>query len=217
MLGTWTVRAVLQGLTAWVKNGTEPPRSARPTIGTLVAADQVRFPPIPANNFGGMARPAVRYLGVHNPLHLQDYGEDYRTEDTSGIISVNPPKLSAARYGNLVAQVDPDGNDLGGIRNVFVEVPIGTYTGWNLFNRSFFEDGFCTLQGSFIPFARTKAERLAAGDQRLSIEERYPSKETYVAAVKNAADNLVASRYLLADDAARLVSEAERAGIRSAP
>jgi hypothetical protein len=216
---TWTVRALLQGLTAWAKNGTEPPPSARPTIaaGTLVAPDQVRFPPIPANNYGGLARPAVRYLGVHNPLHVQDYGEDYRPEDASGILSVNPPKSSASRYGNLVAQVDPDGNDIGGIRNVFVEVPIGTYTGWNLFNRSFFEDGFCTLQGSFIPFARTKAERLAAGDQRLSIEERYPNKETYVAAVKTVADALVVKRYLLPEDATRLVSQAERDGIRSTP
>ena len=122
-----------------------------------------------------------------------------------------------ARYGNLVAQVDADGNDLGGIRNVFVEVPIGTYTGWNLFNRSFFEDGFCTLQGSFIPFARTKAERLAAGDARLSLEERYPGKDAYVAAIRQAADALVGKRYLLPDDAAQLVAQAEREGIRSAP
>jgi len=85
------------------------------------------------------------------------------------------------------AIVDADGNDLGGIRNVFLQVPIGTYTGWNLFNRSFYEDGFCTLQGSFIPFARTRQERLDASDPRLSIEERYPSKEAYVAAIKTAA------------------------------
>jgi hypothetical protein len=216
---TWTVRALLTHLTAWVRNDTEPPPSARPTIaaGTLVAADQVRFPPIPANSYGGLARPAVRYLAVNNPLHVQDYGEDYRPEDTSGIISVNPPAISTSRYGNLVAQVDADGNDLGGIRNVFVEVPIGTYTGWNLFNRSFFEDGFCTLQGSFIPFARSKAERLAAGDARLSLEERYPGKDAYVAAIKQAADALVGKRYLLPDDAAQLVAQAEREGIRSQP
>jgi hypothetical protein len=116
-----------------------------------------------------------------------------------------------------VAQVDADGNDLDGIRNVFVQVPIGTYTGWNLFNRSFYEDGFCTLQGSFIPFAHTKAERITTGDPRLSIEERYPSKEMYVAAVRTAADGLVAKRYLLAEDATRLVAEAERDGIRAAP
>ena len=112
---------------------------------------------------------------------MHDYGEDYRPEESSRRhLSVEPPKVGAAQYGTLVAQVDADGNDLGGIRNVFVQVPIGTYTGWNLFNRSFYEDGFCTLQGSFIPFARTRQERLDAGDPRLSIEERYPSKEAYV-------------------------------------
>ena len=86
-----------------------------------------------------------------------------------------------------------------------------------LFNRSFFEDGFCTLQGSFIPFAPTKAERLAAGDTRLSLEERYPSKEAYVTAMKTAAESLVRRRYLLPEDAARLVAQAERDGIRTAP
>ena len=149
--------------------------------------------------------------------HDTDYGEDYRPEESSGLLSVEPPKVGPAQYGTLVAQVDADGNDLGGIRNVFVQVPIGTYTGWNLFNRSFYEDGFCTLQGSFIPFARTRQERLDAGDPRLSIEERYPSKETYVAAFRKAADSLVADRHLLPEDASRLVSQAEREGVRLAP
>src|SRR5258708_28417892 len=90
-------------------------------------------------------------------------------------------------------------------------------TGWNLFNRSFYEDGFCTLQGSFIPFAGTRAERIATGDPRLAIEERYPSKETYVAAIRKAANGLVANRYLLAEDAARLLAQAAREGIKPAP
>jgi len=216
---TWTVRALLANLTAWIKDGIEPPPSARPTIaaGTLVAPDQVHFPPIPANAYGNVSRPAVKFLRLSNPLHVHDYGEDFRPEESSGLLSVEPPKVGAAQYGTLVAQVDADGNDLGGIRNVFLQVPIGTYTGWNLFNRSFYEDGFCTLQGSFIPFARTRQERLDAGDPRLSIEERYPSKETYVAAIKKAADGLVAARYLLPEDACRLVSQAEREGVRLAP
>jgi hypothetical protein len=159
----------------------------------------------------------MRFLRVHNPLHPHDYGEDFRPEQVSGAISVDPPKVSQAQYGTLVAQVDADGNDLDGIRNIFLQVPIGTYTGWNLFSRSFYEDGFCTLQGSFIPFARTKAERLQIGDPRLSIEERYPSKEMYVVAIRKAADDLVGKRYLLAEDAARLVAEAEREGLRSVP
>ena len=216
---TWTVRTLLENLTAWIKNGTEPPPSARPTIaaGTLVAPDQVHFPPIPANRYGDVSRPSVRFLRLGNPLHPQDYGEDFRPEHSSGLITVDPPKVSPAQYGTLVPQVDADGNDLDGIRNVFVQVPIGTYTGWNLFNHSFYEDGLCTLQGSFIPFARTRQERIDTGDPRLSIEERYPSKEVYVAAIKKAAEGLVAQRYLLRQDADRLMAQAEGEGIRRAP
>ena len=215
----WTMRALLSHLAAWVKDGAEPPPSSRPTIaaGTLVAPDQVRFPRIPANAYGGVTRPAVKFVADNDPLHVQDYGRDYNAADASGIISGDPPKLSTARYGTLVAQVDADGNDLGGIRNIYAAVPIGTYTGWNYFNKEFFEDGFCTLSGSFIPFAPTKQERLAAADPRPSIEERYPTKASYVAAVKKATDDLVAQRFLLPDDAIRLVTEAERDGVRGAP
>jgi hypothetical protein len=216
---SWTMRALLSHLTAWVKSGTTPPPSTRPTIaaGNLVAPDQVKFPSIPANSYGGVSRPAVKVVADADPLHVENYGKDYNAADVSGIVSGESPKISTTRYGNLVAQVDADGNDLGGIRDVFVAVPIGTYTGWNLFNKNFFEDSFCTLTGSFIPFAPTKQERLAAGDARLSIEERYPSKDAYVAAFTKAANELVAQKFLLPDDAKLLVSQAEKDGIRSAP
>ena len=98
-----------------------------------------------------------------------------------------------------------------------MQAPIGTYTGWNLNRKGHFESGMCNLQGSFIPFAATKAERIATGDPRLSIEERYPSREVYLSTFKKAADDLVAKRYLLPDDAALLVKRAESQGIRSAP
>jgi hypothetical protein len=113
--------------------------------------------------------------------------------------------------------VDQDGNDLGGIRNVYVQVPIGTYTGWNVFDRSRYADGFCTLQGSYIPFAATREERIGTGDARLSLQERYPSREAYVAAVRKATADLVAKRHLLPDDAQRLVAEAERDGWTKRP
>jgi CRP-like cAMP-binding protein len=87
----------------------------------------------------------------------------------------------------------------------------------NLGRRDRFEDGFCSLTGSFIPFARTKEERLAASDPRLSIEERYPNKESYVAAVRKTAQQLVAARLLLPGDASRLMAEAESEGLRLAP
>ena len=107
------------------------------------------------------------------------------------MITVEPPRVGTAAYGVLVPQVDADGNDVGGVRSLYVEVPLGTYTGWNLGRKDRFEDGFCSLNGSFVPFAPTKQERLDAKDPRLSIEERYPSKDAYVTKVKQAADGLV--------------------------
>lgn len=75
----------------------------------------------------------------------------------------------------------------------------------------------CNLQGSFIPFAKTKAEREAIGDSRPSLEERYPTRDTYVAAMRRAADGLVQARLLLPEDATTIVGAAERDGIRSGP
>ena len=174
----WTMRALLTALTAWVKDDAAP-ASVVPRIadGTFVAPDQVRFPAIPANAYGNVRRPAVRFLGVHNPLHPIDFGPDYKAADTSGVITQEPPRVGTPTYGVLVPQVDEDGNDLGGLRSAHLQVPIGTYTGWNLGRAGRFENGFCSLQGSFIPFARTKQERLDTGDRRQSIEERYPAKE----------------------------------------
>ena len=216
---TWTMRAVLDGLTHWVRDGQTPPASMVPSIaaGTLVAPDAVRFPAIPANGYGGVNRPAVRFLGVHNPLPVFDRGPGYKAGEISGVTAKEPPSIGTARYGALVPQVDADGNDIGGVRAVYVQAPIGTYTGWNLFRDDWFTNGFCTLSGSFIPFAATKAEREAAGDSRPSLEERYPSKDAYVATVRKAAAGLVAQRMLLPEDATRLIGEAEAKGVRSGP
>jgi len=133
------------------------------------------------------------------------------------VITREPPRTLPGSYGVLEMQVDADGNDLAGVRSVFLQAPIGTYTGWNLGRKDRFENGLCNLQGSFIPFAETKSERLAIGDPRLSLEERYPSKEAYLAVFRKAADDLVARRFLLPDDAALLIGRAESEGIRSAP
>src|SRR5208337_2108805 len=141
----------------------------------------------------------------------------YSAEDSSGVITREPPQVGSGSYGVLETQVDADGNDVAGIRSVFLQAPIGTYTGWNLGRKDRFENGLCNLQGSFIPFAATKAERLATGDPRPSLEERYPSRDAYLAAFRKAAEGLVAQRYLLPDDAALLIDRAESEGIRSAP
>jgi len=215
----WTMRALLTALVDWVRDNKEPPASAVPSIGdgTLAPPADVKFPAIPANAYGHVRRPAVRFLAVHNPLHVLDFGPQYNAGDTSGVIAIEPPRQGETPYGVLVHQVNEDGNDLGGVRGLHLQVPIGTYTGWNLGRRDRFEDGFCSLTGSFIPFAHTKQERLAVGDPRLSIEERYPNHQSYVAAMRRAAEQLVASRLLLPRDASRLVAEAESEGLRLAP
>jgi hypothetical protein len=210
---TYTMRALLLDLVAWVRDGVAPPASVAPRLadGTLVAGDEVRFPALPA-------RPALPpILPTPTPLHVLAYGPRYDPGTLSGIIDLAPPRALPGDYGVRVPQVDADGNDLAGIRSVFLQVPIGTYTGWNLNRAGWFEDGLCHLHGSFLPFAATRAERLQNGDPRRSIEERYPDKAAYVDAIRHAAASLNAQRFLLPEDMQALIEQAEHDGIRTKP
>ena len=78
-----------------------------------------------------------------------------------------------------------------------------------------FEDGFCNFQGTFFPIGPARAERLAKRDTRPSIEERYPTKDPYLAASRAATRRFVGQGYLLKEDAD--LREAEEKGIRAAP
>jgi hypothetical protein len=109
--------------------------------------------------------------------------------------------------------VDADGNEVAGVASVLHQVPLGTYTGWNTNAAGFYKGHIRTNQGGFIPFARTKADGLASGDPRPSLEERYGSHEKYVAKVRVAADRLVRGRYLLRDDADRLIAQAQASNV----
>ena len=96
-----------------------------------------------------------------------------------------------------------------GVPSVQFQVPLGTYLGWNVTAAGFDKGKICALNGSFVPFATTKAERTASGDPRRSLEERYGSHQAFVDAVKAAAEKAVAERFLLRADADRLI---ERGG-----
>ena len=93
------------------------------------------------------------------------------------------------------------------------EFPLGTYLGWNVTAEGFHKGQLCNYAGGWIPFAKTKAERMANDDPRLSLEERYGSHEGYVAKVKEAAQKIVAQGFLLQADANRLIDEAEKSNV----
>jgi hypothetical protein len=94
-----------------------------------------------------------------------------------------------------------------------MHAPLGTYTGWNIRKVGFSEGDSCDLTGAFIPFFETKAQREAAGDPRLSLEERYPTHAVYVAKVTAAANQLVQQRLLLQQDADLIISQANAAAV----
>jgi hypothetical protein len=177
-------RALLVALDRWVRDNVEPPPSAHPQLAdkTLVPRDQIAFPAIP---------------GVHSPLTIP---AGYRAD-------LAEPQTHALPL--LVPQIDADGNELSGIRLPNVAVPLATYTGWNFRSPAIGQPGeLLPLTGSFIPFPVTKAAQEAAHDPRLSIEERYGSRERYQALVTDAAAKLVQQRYLLNQDVRPVVERA---------
>jgi hypothetical protein len=201
------LRAVQHALVDWVVKDILPPPSQYPRLdrGELVAPTQAAmgFPAIP-----GVPLPD----GILNPFYDYDFGPEFRYADVSGVMTMTPPVVRRM-LPTVVPKVDPDGNEIAGVASVLHQVPLGTYTGWNTGADGFYKGQIRMNMGSFIPFARTKAERLASGDPRLSLEERYGTHENYVAKVRAAAERLVRGRYLLQDDADRLISEAQASNV----
>ncbi|MCY7312714.1 MAG: hypothetical protein LH491_03585, partial [Pseudoxanthomonas sp.] len=176
--------AQLENLRLWAMDGIPPPDSVAPIPGfTLVAAKDIKFPAVPG----------IRVPTDPPPVWQLDLGRAYKSE---GILS--EPVRIGPRYPLLVPGVDGDGNELGGWRGAMSSVPLGTYTAWNWRSPENASFGFISgLTGAFIPFARTRAERLAAQDPRLSIEERYGNREGFMSAAKASIDNAIARRFLL--------------------
>ena len=122
-----------------------------------------------------------------------------------------PPAVSTQR--TLAPRVNADGNELGGVPVVLHDAPLGTYLGWNITAAGFNQGKLCNYAGGVIPFARTKAEREANGDPRLSLEERYGNKSSYVRQVEAAVQRLRNDGFLLPEDAERLLKDARERDI----
>ncbi len=193
------LRALLTALTEWVTADKEPPPSRVPRL-----ADGTLVPPLPQSSVGFPHIPGVAYTGVVSVRELYDYGPEF----DRGIISTLPPQKTGRAYPTFVPRVTPDGIDVAGIQLPDIAVPLGTYTGWNLLADMPKDE--CAAMGSFIPFAATKTQRLANGDPRLSLEERYVTHRRYVQAVAAAAQRLVAQGLLLDEDASAYIKAAEQ-------
>ena len=211
---TETVNAIRFHFRNWIMRGTPPPPSRYPTLGHhdkpddfLVDATKkdMGFPTIPGV-------PATAPTGLINPVIQYDWGRDFDYTDASGVQTIMPPKIKKV-LRMLVPRTDADGNELGGVPVVLRDAPLGTYLGWNVTAAGFHKGQLCNYAGGMIPFAKTQAERLASGDPRLSLEERYGNHAGYVAAVRAAAANAVAQGFLLQSDADALIAQAAASNV----
>jgi len=157
-------RAMIANIDAWLRNGTAPPPSRYPTLAddTLVPLSHYAFPAIP-----GIQRPHEASAAVR-----LDFGPEW----ANGIVAIQPPKVGKS-FPVLVPQVDADGNERDGVRLPEIDVPLATYTGWNLRDASIGAPGErVSFEGSYIAFAKTAAERATNHDPRKSIAERYTGR-----------------------------------------
>jgi hypothetical protein len=184
---SYVMRALLLRLDDWVSKGTAPPASVLPRIDqhTLVPRADLKFPAIP-----GMTAPS----SPNAAQRIADWVE-------SRVAAGPQPQV-------LVPQSDADGQDLGGVRIPEVDVPLATSVGWNLLKGDERAGQIATLIGSSLPFARTRAERVARHDPRLSLEERYTGKDDYVARFRKSIDSLVERGFVRPEDADRYASVA---------
>jgi len=202
------LRALTIALDEWADQGIEPPPSNYPRVedGTAVTLDEYRaaFPAIP-----GAAVPTVL-----SELDLLNFGPLF--SPVGGVLTILPPLAGPHYPVILVPKPDQDGVGIAGIRSMQIRAPLGTNTGWNVRAPGHRAPNLCgpgTSPGSFIPFATTQAKRLASGDPRLSLQERYGNHRGFVRAVRRAGRELVRERFLLPEDADAFVSAARASDV----
>ena len=219
------VNRVRAALRAWVMSDTPPPESVWPRMKDKDLVE----PTMKAMGFPqgipGIPESVFRPENFIFPVLDYDWGPEYDHSDANGNPTNAPPPIRHV-VKMLVPRVDADGNEVGGIPTVQNDAPLGTYLGWNITagpgeatydGRPFHAGQVCNYTGGMVPFFKTKAQRLAAGDPRLSLEERYGTHAGYVAAVSKAAWNAYSKGYLLAADRDALIAQAEASDVCNQP
>jgi len=208
-------RALFLALDKWATAGVPAPASRVPRLsdGTMTLPANTGFPTNIPDPFGQTPNGKVTYTGLKSTRYRFNMGAGFY--DT-GIPTINPPVISAGAYQvdppgpavsvdghpiypSFAPKTDSDGNDIAGLKLVDVSVPLATYTGWALRAGAQANDG-CEGSGQSIAFPRTAADRVATGDPRPSVEERYPTFEDYDAKVKAAMTKMIQDRTMLCED-----------------
>jgi hypothetical protein len=177
-----TMRALDLALVDWVTKGTEPPPSRYPTLAR-----------------GELVPPPTKDAPPINAVLDNDFGPDFLYNDLSGIISRQPP-IVRRTIRMLVPKTDVEGQEIGGVPSVLRSVPLGVYRGWNITAGGFDKGQLCGLNGSYAPFSKAQ------------LQQRYGTQEKYVDLVKQAAAQAVRDRFLLQEDADRLIAQAAAPG-----
>ncbi len=210
---TPALRALFIALDEWVTQAVRPPHSEVPRASEGNAVFSVPQPTglgvVPQGALGWPNIPGVLYTGLITVRHLFDFGPLF----DEGILTINPPAFSGPVYPSFVSRVDKDGNEVAGIQLPPVAAPVATTSGWALRAAAFGGPDGCESSGQLIPFRATKEERLAAGDPRKSLEERYKDHDGYVEAVTKAAEKLAKKRFLLPDDVQRYIDDAAASSV----
>lgn len=184
-------RAALVNLEKWIADGTEPPPSAHARIEDETAVSRESVLDI----FDQLAEQVTPTRSKLWRMRTSDLGG--RASEGIG----EYPPVEGASYACLVPAVDRDGNELSGIRLPDLTRPIATHAGWNLRDpETGSPDDQVPMIGFSRRFAATAAERAAHGDTRLSIDERYKSRDEYAALVKRDAEALARDGYILEQD-----------------
>jgi hypothetical protein len=196
------LRALILALERWSAGGAPPPPSAYPrlTDGTLTTVEAYRaaFPqglPI-APPAQALAEPRL------------DFGPRFASAGIARPPPTGPrPALWFARAGPRRRRQRPRrgaaGRTSGAAGHPHRLEPARAGNRLRL--------GHGPFDGSFLPFARTEAERLAAHDPRPSLAARYPTRAAYLAQLRAAIARQIAAGFLLPEDAAR--AEAENVGL----
>ena len=205
------LRALFVALDRWI-DGVAPPASAVPrrADGTAVFSGTTADSPlgigqVPQAALGWPGIPGVAYTGLVTVRNVYDFGPRF----DGGILADAPPRATGKVYPSFVSKVDADGNEIAGVRLPPVAAPVATYSGWGLRAPAFGGPDGCEQFGQTLDFAATAAQRLASGDPRRSIAERYGDHAGYVGAVTAAAHALRDRRLLLPADAAAYIGAAQ--------